>query len=46
MIYLSVAVLGPLCGMGFPPIVASGGHFYLCVQGPLIAVPSLVEHRL
>ena len=30
----------------FLQLLQAGATLYLCVQGPLIAVPSLVEHRL
>ena len=46
-IYLSLAVLGLSCCVGFSLVVASGGYSLLAVCGLLIAVASLVvEHRL
>ena len=46
-IYLSLAVLGLSCCVGFSLVVASGGYSLRAVCGLLIAVASLVvEHRL
>ena len=46
-IYLSLAVLGLSCCVGFSLVVTSGGYSLVAVCGLLIAVASLVvEHRL
>ena len=44
LVYLFLAVLGFRCCVGFSLVAESGG--YLLQRGLLIAVVSLVEHRL
>ena len=44
--YLSLAALGFCSFMGFSLVVARRGHSLVAVHGLLIAVASLVEHRL
>ena len=45
-IYLVLAILGLCCCVGFSPVAASGGYSLVAVHRLLIAVASLVEHRL
>ena len=46
-VYLSLAVLGLYCCMGFSLVAVSRGYSLVAVHGLLIAVASLaVEHRL
>ena len=44
-IYLSLAVLGLSCCVGFSLVVTSGGYSLVAVCGLLIAVASLVVER-
>ena len=46
IIYFFLAVLGLCCCMSFSLLAVSRGYSPLVVLGPLIAVASLVEHRL
>ena len=46
ILYLFMAVLGLHCCLGFSVVGASGSCFLVAVRGLLIAVASLVEHRL
>ena len=41
-----LAVLGLCCSLGFSLVAESGGYSVAVVRGPLIAVASLVKHRL
>ena len=44
--FLSLAVLGLLCGEDFPLVAASGGYSLVAVGRLLTEVVSLVEYRL
>ena len=46
LIDLFMAVLGLCCGLGFSLVAESGGYSLVAALGLLIAVNSLVEHRL
>ena len=43
---LFLALLGLCCRVGFSLVVVSGGHYGVAVLGLLIAMASVVEHRV